>query len=255
MKDCPDRELLERLLTDRLDDGELDGLDEHVKACASCQQNLEELSDDASWRSALRHEVSLLFKDAEPEAVVDPLRVTAGARAAANEDTARVVPTVPGYEITGELGRGGMGVVYRARHIRLNRPCALKMILAGAHAGSDDVARFVTEAEAIARLEHPSIVQIRHIGDADGLPFLELEYLAGGSLDQQLDGTPWPAARAARIAEQVASGIAEAHRQGIVHRDLKPSNVLMAPTPRPRWATSAWPKCSTASPGSPGASR
>jgi eukaryotic-like serine/threonine-protein kinase len=234
MKDCPDHDLLERLLTDRLDDGELDGLDEHVKACASCQQNLEELSDDASWRSALRHEVSLLFKDAEPEAVVDPLRVTAGARVAANEDTARVVPTVPGYEITGELGRGGMGVVYRARHIRLNRPCALKMIMAGAHAGSDDVARFVTEAEAIARLEHPSIVQIRHIGDADGLPFLELEYLAGGSLDQQLDGTPWPAARAARIAEQVASGIAEAHRQGIVHRDLKPSNVLMAADATPK---------------------
>ena len=108
------------------------------------------------------------------------------------------------------------------------------MILAGAHAGPEDVARFVTEAEAIARLQHPSIVQIRHIGDADGLPFLELEYLAGGSLDQQLDGTPWPATRAARLAEQVALGIAEAHRQGIVHRDLKPSNVLLAADGTPK---------------------
>ena len=141
---------------------------------------------------------------------------------------------VPGYEITGELGRGGMGVVYQARHIRLNRPCALKMILAGAHASPEDVARFVTEAEAIARLQHPSIVQIRHIGDADGLPFLELEYVAGGSLDQQLDGTPWPTTRAARLAEQVALGIAEAHRQGIVHRDLKPSNVLLAADGTPK---------------------
>ena len=134
----------------------------------------------------------------------------------------------------GELGRGGMGVVYKARHVRLNRPCALKMILAGAHASPEDVARFMTEAEAIARLQHPSIVQIRQIGDADGLPFLELEYVAGGSLDQQLDGTPWPPMRAARLAEQVALGIAEAHRQGIVHRDLKPSNVLLAADGTPK---------------------
>ncbi len=92
----------------------------------------------------------------------------------------------------------------------------------------------MTEAEAIARLEHPSIVQIRHVGDVDGLPFLELEYLAGGSLDQQLDGTPWPSTRAAHLAEQVAQGIAEAHRQGIVHRDLKPSNVLLTADGTPK---------------------
>ena len=108
------------------------------------------------------------------------------------------------------------------------------MILAGAHASPEEVARFVTEAEAIARLQHPHIVQIRHIGEAEGLPYFELEYLSGGSLDQQLDGTPWPAPRAARLAEQVALGIAEAHRQGIVHRDLKPSNVLLTPEGTPK---------------------
>ena len=108
------------------------------------------------------------------------------------------------------------------------------MILAGAHAGPEDVARFLTEAEAIARLQHPSIVQIHHIGDADGLPFLELEYVAGGSLDRQLDGTPWPPTRAARLAEQLARGIAEAHRLGIVHRDLKPANVLLAADGTPK---------------------
>ena len=117
----------------------------------------------------------------------------------------RGLPTVSGYEIEDELGRGGMGVVYKARHIRLNRPCA-QAILAGLHAGPDVVARFVTEAEAIARLEHPSIVQIRHIGDADGLPFLELEYVSGGSLDRQLDGTPWPAQRAAGLPSKCHSG-------------------------------------------------
>ena len=108
------------------------------------------------------------------------------------------------------------------------------MILAGARASPEDVARFVTEAEAVARLQHPSIVQIRHIGDADGLPYLELEYLDGGSLDRQLDGTPWPVSRAANLAERVALGIAEAHRLGIVHRDLKPSNVLLAADGTPK---------------------
>jgi tetratricopeptide (TPR) repeat protein len=234
MNGCPDRDLLKQFLNESLVDTELDGLEHHLEKCAACQRNLDELSADTIWRAELQQEISLLLDDTEPGEVVDPRRMIVGATNAAHEPTARSTPTVPGYEITGELGRGGMGVVYRARHVRLNRPCALKMILAGAHAGSDDVARFVTEAEAIARLQHPSIVQIRHIGDVDGLPFLELEYVAGGSLDRQLDGTPWPTTRAARLAEQVALGLAEAHRQGIVHRDLKPSNVLLSDDGTPK---------------------
>src|SRR5262249_34139160 len=77
------------------------------------------------------------------------------------------------------------------------------------------------------RLRHPNIIQIYHIGDADGLPYFELEYVEGGSLEKRLDGTPWPARRAAGLVEALASGVAEAHRQGIVHRDLKPGNVLV----------------------------
>jgi WD40 repeat protein len=148
--------------------------------------------------------------------------------------TKRAPPAIPGYDILGELGRGGMGVVYKARQILLNRPCALKMILAGTHATSEAAARFLTEAEAIARLEHPHIVQIHHVGEADGLPFFELEYVPGGSLDQALGGTPWPPDRAARLTEQLARGIAEAHRLGIVHRDLKPANVLLAADGTPK---------------------
>jgi serine/threonine-protein kinase len=140
----------------------------------------------------------------------------------------RPVPVIDGYQILGELGRGGMGVVYRARQIRLNRPCVLKMILAGIHAEAESVARFLAEAEAVARLQHPHIVQIHHIGEADGLPFFELEYVAGGSLDRRIDGTPWPARRAAELVEALARAVAEAHRQGIIHRDLKPGNVLLA---------------------------
>ncbi|MFO0888126.1 MAG: serine/threonine-protein kinase [Isosphaeraceae bacterium] len=152
------------------------------------------------------------------------------------EGPRRGAPAIPGYEVLGELGRGGMGVVYRARQVRLNRPCALKMVLAGAHATPEAATRFLAEAEAIARLEHPHIVRIHHVGEADGLPFFELEFAPGGSLDRQLDGTPWPPARAARLASQLASAIAEAHRGGIVHRDLKPGNVLLAADGTPKIA-------------------
>jgi WD40 repeat protein len=146
----------------------------------------------------------------------------------------RPIPAIPGYEILGELGRGGMGVVYKARQIRLNRPCALKMILAGAHATSESVARFLGEAEAIAKLQHRHIVQIHAIGEAGGLPFFELEYLPGGGLEKRLDGTPWVPKRAARLVEILARAMAEAHRLGIVHRDLKPANILVAADGTPK---------------------
>ena len=143
-------------------------------------------------------------------------------------------PSISGYEILEELGRGGMGVVYRARQVRLDRPCALKMILGGAHARPEAAARFLAEAQAIARLQHPNIVQIHHIGEADGLPFFELEYIDGGSLDKTLDGTPWAARRAAGLVELLAGAVAEAHRLGIVHRDLKPGNILLTADGTPK---------------------
>jgi tetratricopeptide (TPR) repeat protein len=140
----------------------------------------------------------------------------------------RTWPIVPGYEILGELGRGGMGVVYLARQLRLNRPCALKMILAGEHASKETGLRFLAEAETVARLRHPNIVQIYAIGDHDGRPFFELEYLDCGSLAERFNGTPLPPRDAARLLEPLARAMDEAHRLGIVHRDLKPGNILLA---------------------------
>jgi tetratricopeptide (TPR) repeat protein len=145
-------------------------------------------------------------------------------------------PVLPGYEVLEELGRGGMGVVYLARNCALNRLCALKMIQGGAYVGTAAAARFQAEAEAIARLRHPDIVQVYHVGEANGLPFLELEYLPGGSLDQTLDGTPRPCAETARLVEVLARAIAEAHRRGIIHRDLKPANILLDADAHPKVA-------------------
>jgi serine/threonine protein kinase len=151
-------------------------------------------------------------------------------------------PVIPGYEILGVLGRGGMGVVYRARHERLNRVVALKMILGGGHASDMDLVRFLAEAEAVAKLQHPHIVQVFDCGAHDGLPFIALEYCAGGAMTRRLDGTPLPASEAAFVVHVLAGAVHAAHERGIIHRDLKPGNVLLAeamPAEMPGGLTSA----------------
>jgi serine/threonine protein kinase/WD40 repeat protein len=137
-------------------------------------------------------------------------------------------PEVPGYEILGELGRGGMGVVYRARQLSLNRPVALKMIRAGAHADADELARFRLEAEALSRLRHPHVVQVYEVGQAGDCPYLVLEFVDGGNLGQRLAGTPLPPPEAARLVQQLARTMNDVHQQGIIHRDLKPANILLS---------------------------
>jgi tetratricopeptide (TPR) repeat protein len=143
-------------------------------------------------------------------------------------------PTVTGYEILGELGRGGMGVVYKARQLGLNRLVALKMILAGGHASAHERARFKAEAEAVARLQHPGIVQIYEVGEYNGLPFFSLEFCPGGSLATRLQATPLPARDAARLIEVLAQAVQAAHEARVVHRDLKPANVLLAADGTPK---------------------
>jgi WD40 repeat protein/tRNA A-37 threonylcarbamoyl transferase component Bud32 len=146
------------------------------------------------------------------------------------------LPNIPGSEILCELGRGGMGVVYKARQIRLNRLCALKITLPGQHTGAEFCARFLAEAETIARLRHPYIVQIYGLSDFDGRPYFEMEYIEGGSLARRLDGTPWAPEPAARMVAVLARAIGDAHRLGIVHRDLKPANILLADDETPKIA-------------------
>jgi WD40 repeat protein len=137
-------------------------------------------------------------------------------------------PPVPGYEVLGVLGSGGMGVVYQARQLKLNRVVALKTIQGGLHIGLRALQRFQREAEAVAQLQHPNIVQIYEVGEHEGRPYLALEFVGGGSLDQHLGGTPQPAHVAAGLVQTLARAVHHAHERGVLHRDLKPANVLLA---------------------------
>ncbi len=138
------------------------------------------------------------------------------------------MPAVPGYEVLGELGRGGMGVVYKARQAGSGRLVALKVIRDGALAGPQARARFRIEAEAAARVRHPNVVEVYEVGEHAGRPFIAMELVEGGSLDQRLAGRPLPARPAAELLRTLALAVAHAHGQKIVHRDLKPANVLLA---------------------------
>jgi serine/threonine protein kinase len=143
---------------------------------------------------------------------------------------------IPGYEILSELGHGGMGVVYKARDLRLDRPVALKMVLAGVHASDQVLARFFEEARAVAKFEHPNIVHIYEINDVDGLPYFSLEYVEGGSLDRRINHKPQAPLFAATTVETLARAMQYAHDRGVIHRDLKPGNVLLTKDGQPKVA-------------------
>jgi serine/threonine protein kinase len=136
-------------------------------------------------------------------------------------------PTVPGYEILEELGRGGMGVVYKARHVKLDRLVALKLLRDGALAGPQERARLVIEARAAARLRHPNIVQIYEVSEHAGAPYIAMELVEDGRLDTYLAGRPQPARQAAELVRALALAVQHAHEQNVVHRDLKPGNILL----------------------------
>jgi WD40 repeat protein/serine/threonine protein kinase len=197
----------------------------------------------------LAKELAAFFADKEKlNGLAQLMRRMTSEASAALDQSGAIVPTLPprasecgdipadlprfvgDYEILHELGRGGMGVVYKARHTWLDRIVALKMILAGGYAGEQERDRFHTETQAIARLQHPYIVQIYEVGEIDGKPYCALEFCAGGSLANRLHGTPLPPREAAVLVAKLASAMGAAHRAGIVHRDLKPANILLAST-------------------------
>jgi tetratricopeptide (TPR) repeat protein len=149
-------------------------------------------------------------------------------------DTAHDLPLVPGYDIDSEVGRGGMGIVYRARHLKLNRIVALKMVRGGAHADAEQLVRFLKEAEVLAQIQHPGVVQVFETGTIDGRPYLAIEFCPGGSLAQKLRDAPLGARNAAMLVQGLARAIQVIHDKGIIHRDLKPANVLFAEDGTPK---------------------
>jgi WD40 repeat protein len=238
MTPCPSREQLERLLAEQLGAAESETLDGHLGACDRCQSILAELSDGpevARWRQWGRLSLgqSTEFLKAVRRALPPRgLVPTPPTNAAGGGNEAAPPGNVPaGYEVLGVLGHGAAGVVYKARQVSLGRLVALKLLRSGALASPAERARFFQEAEAVARLQHPHLVQIFEVGERDGLPFLALEYVEGGALSERLAGAPQLARQAAELVEVLARAVHFAHERGIVHRDLKPANILLAAPP------------------------
>jgi serine/threonine-protein kinase len=189
--------------------------------CADHPHLLDEVRGQLSRLARVRGKLDALFPEPEPTGPPPPL-------------ARPELPRVPGHEVEGMLGRGGMGVVYLARNVRLNRPVAVKMLLAGAYAGPDELVRFRREAEALAELGHPNVVQIYEAGELDGLPYFTMELVEGGTLAEKLAGVPLPAGQAAALVLTLAGAVQAAHDRAIVHRDLKPGNVLLTPDGVPK---------------------
>jgi hypothetical protein len=220
MSGCPSADQLRQLLGEGLPESDRAVIAEHARTCAACCRTLAGLQDDTE---AIRW-----------PRLVPPTEADHDREAQQHPPPPSAVPGrphIPGYEILNELGHGGMGVVYRARQLALKRIVALKVLRAGPHASAAERARFRLEAEAVARLRHPQIVEIHELGEHDGQPFFALEYVEGGTLAQQLAGQPQPPHQVAELVESLARAVACAHQVGIVHRDLKPGNVLMAHSP------------------------
>jgi WD40 repeat protein/serine/threonine protein kinase len=250
MSSCFSDTELNRYLDGELTDSRMEEIASHLPVCELCRQRLEHLTSSAGTADSRVFElIRSLEPDQQPSApnltFLEHLKSTPPAEMEQpgspdqevtqiveaperrNQETTSLSQSVPGYAILKELGRGGMGVVYAARQLSLNRLVALKMIVSGQHAGPTGLARFRAEAEVIASLHHPNIVQIHDIGEQDGQPFYSMELMEGGALADWLKGAPLHARPAAGLVAILAEAVQAAHQAGIIHRDLKPSNILL----------------------------
>ena len=230
---------LRALSLGQLNEADLVELTAHLGDCLECCRRIDQLASDDRLVSRLRQSAAgvqkVVITAAGQRSAVRALRQSREPTSATRSRDPEAVPAVLSaapkqvgdYDILAEVGRGGMGVVYKARHRGLHRLAALKMVLAGEFASPTQELRFRLEAELAARVQHPNIVQVYEIGSYEGRPFLALEWVEGGSLANRLDGKPWPAGEAAALIETLARAIDVAHNQGVVHRDLKPANILL----------------------------
>jgi tetratricopeptide (TPR) repeat protein len=215
---CPPSDRLAELLVDHVTPQDRNLLEDHLATCESCQHTLEELATGPwDWETWARR-----LKGSQVAWPPGPRR---------REEGPTRWPCVPGYEILAEIGRGGMGVVYKARKIALDSLVALKVIRSSQQGNPDYCQRFRQEARIVAQLRHPNIVLVFDYGESGEWTYLTLELVEGGTLTQLLQDRPLPAREAAQLVEALARAVHSAHQLGIIHRDLKPANVLLAAVP------------------------
>src|SRR5262245_35269489 len=209
----------------RVSEADLAFLSIHLTDCPECCACLDSLAVPDALESRLRQASE---ERIEPAALRSAIRALRGGTLAKSRRPEPVMPKQVGeYDVIEEVGRGGMGVVYRAIHRGLRRATALKMVLAGEFASEAESLRFRLEAELAARVRHPNIVQVYETGTHEGRPYLAMEWVDSGSLAVRLDGKPWSPAAVAALVETLARAIHAAHLHGVVHRDLKPANILL----------------------------
>jgi serine/threonine protein kinase/WD40 repeat protein len=260
MSDCPsDADLsgfLRRLLAPDL----TERLAAHVDVCASCRDRLDRLNRDAIAARSSEKLATLLSRSAEPATADGGPSFSEAHTLILATNTPLLIPhpsglpLVPGFDLITEIGRGGMGVVYRARHKKTNRLVALKMILAGAAADPRTVQRFLFEAEILARVQHPQVLQVYEVDTFAGpggvpVPYLAIELLEGGSLSRRLKSGRLAPRDAAQLVEGIARAVHAVHQQGVIHRDLKPGNILF---PKSEAATGPESSAPNADPGAGG---
>ncbi len=235
----PDDDALRALSSGQLSEVRLAQVSAHLSDCPTCCSRIDQLATGDQLLARLQQTAAtpedVLVNTAQRRSAVRALRQSrhtssATLHAPPSAHPGLILPApkkVGDYEILSEVGRGGMGVVYKARHRGLNRLAALKMVLVGEFASPAQELRFRLEAELAARVHHPNIVQVYEIGSYEGRPFLALEWVEGGSLANRLDGNQWPPDEAASLVETLARAIDVAHNEGVIHRDLKPANILL----------------------------
>jgi serine/threonine protein kinase len=219
---CPTPSVLRRHVDQSSDAQPSDEIAIHVAECPQCRGMLAEAEDDgdvARWRELWANHREVL-RAGESATVVLPCDDPVAAYSISTQ--------VQGFEIIGVLGRGGSGVVYKARQLKLDRLVALKMLSAGARASNGAIARLRAESSAIARLQHPQVVTIHNVDEHQGVPYLCLELVEGGNLADRLEGKPLAADLAASLTASLARVVQDAHNRGVIHRDLKPANVLVS---------------------------
>jgi len=256
MTTCPMQNQLVRFLAESLSSGEVEFIEKHVETCSACRAQLQQLAENRANGHAIGARKRNAHQDDGPRdgflkklCLIDPFETIDAPATSASQITRSLKPTgaadgapsgptfpaIPDYKIERELGRGGMGVVYLAWQTALNRPVAIKMILGGKYTDSMAQARFMIEAEVIAAIQHPYVVQMFQFGRQDDQPFFVLEFVGGGSLAGKLKKTGRFTPRdAATMVAKLAEGMAAAHQKGVVHRDLKPANVLLTEAGEPK---------------------